>query len=1833
MPESASSELVKPSLREQAVNKLASVVSPFKARVTEIARPLGNAVQSHLDNEFVQSLEEQGLTPQKADQAFKLVDWFERNARVTDFSRRVNTEYGPQYAETSYRFSSAEIPSLIKLFKTVEDPNRLLREFSKIARMGYGFGVKEFSKLFCEIGSLPGLEAVMLGLAKIKNLQEISPSLIEIISKENGRVDAVYGYAHDPLGRPRGSDTFTHLSQLPSDEISSLFSESAIERLNQFLNPKAREGRTRERKVDIRNVTELLRLAQNPEMFQIFSEAIDSRFGSYLSEEDLTLAIKNFKLAENYFPEITDLQRQGFQVSDIVNPIIYPSYRSEKIETEFPSYQEFEDYLRTTGFGLVWLEAKRVVSDKTFCQNASFLHQQFGIRIKPAYLQNSQYDVNTQTFINSPMFYETEPLETISSALQLFRASNRLFGLEEIKDSQGGTVYEYPRFLQYFSLARELIENYPRDDLQAIFASLEDKSLEYLVQSESQETSVIVANMIMRKLLSFQEKEKIVSAIKTLASQENAAIVKNSSWIFEEFRTIYYPRTSAGENLAEFLFNGSSVVDQLQKLKSLEGQKDYLIEAKKTVTEENWYLPTDIDINLLVLLADTPLTDLQKAITFLNKVTLYPYSRSLDYEKLQKSLILSSLPNEELLDIGTRFFGLTRADLDTTRTLLSDDTSVDCLMTILNNKEQLIQSRSRLYSAIGIDIVKLSPPDLSVKLLLATSQNPNLLNVIKALRDTGYYLQAEDLDLFGQIQQEPKLLSTIKRLRRGNYYRFEGGSDMFAIRELTSNEGMLRVVLRLGRSGYRFQPDDLSAIRELAKNPKLERTISKLQSTRRYNFSGEDLPAIIQVTNNIKLSRSLPLLIESGYTFDPKDVSALTVLCEKPQMVKFASDLLKLGFLLDDETASVFINLFPKRDELLSLMEENESFRRFLLETIEEFDRELLGRIDYRLLSEINSAAPVLAQEILERENPRLRELILSNWDAIATDRSDLEFLNRVVINCNEFADSVIADYLAKLQSGELTRDKKGDFLNGYGIFGRTHTHFSAERKTQIDSTLNSRVGKAYVDIIKDVAVREQMILDLACFSARGEIRKVNAIIEKLREGISSSELINLHKYLRWLPETAISSEDDVFSLSLKYQDSLARMDIGFAKVFSSALNEIRSPRDTAQLNSKLASISEMFGIPTRILITSDGMSLGLPEEFIRTFNQKRRQGSDVHLIPELVRYLIEKVVNQSTAYTVEDLIYSQIGDTEDMTGRRRGRYTAEVLFEAMEENIEASLRTWDSAFRFQSQKPDSPVFIIANERTGPADLAAEYLPAEFAAKHGVSQIVEYERFYNWFESNQKTIEELYERHKAGEQVSDEIPPEILSYLGMSEDKKIIPIYRLKIPSSLNAATQEPEGIDKILNFLKFVSILGGRTMFMDESTRTAPRSIECLYNVLNRRVDELGGVTIRLFGKINGVRGGSGTLLTERLADKSQLEIALIDPWQSEVKPVNDDSVGFVPEISGAGVVEVIRTPYTSISPFGISNIQEFWKQLISGEVASRFESFSSSLSEKIEIPGNSKREEVLLPDEILSQEQLREKSFSQSYKALVIDLDGTTGLRGIYHRGVIERIKELAEQGTDVVIATARSQVDYPEYSGSVASLIGHLGELSAKQRSHIFLGTENCAVIAGLDLLDKPVINYNLSQETAVRIEELLQVSFPALKSYRENGSIVIRGFHKEDRGNILSRLQAEIDRSAEEGMDLGVKLEADAPRSIHIRVKASSKRNALDWLESRGISLDQIAKIGDSPEGNDRAMLLGLGSFNVGLDRGGTLWTIHMEDAGGGPEETARLLKKLKFIASE
>lgn len=990
--------------------------------------------------------------------------------------------------------------------------------------------------------------------------------------------------------------------------------------------------------------------------------------------------------------------------------------------------------------------------------------------------------------------------------------------------------------------------------------------------------------------------------------------------------------------------------------------------------------------------------------------------------------------------------------------------------------------------------------------------------------------------------------------------------------------------------------------------------IKRLKEFVYYNFDPEDVDHIVNLPSDFPdFLRELKQ--KTQYSFRMKDVDSLMqISANKENFYKILESLVRYSYQFKTEDITNLSYLTPFTDNLAStVMRLNEVFTGYV------FDIKDSQGIVFIMQNNLTTDRLAILKQVYDRHKEYLGgQFNIQNIQSAFF----LEQIEDIALNIPDVAEKAnfVNLYIDLSKKGQITADNKYAFIEIYKDFNETQTTFSFERMLQFRKAEVSPVGRGLEDLIHSKTERMKMLLDYACFTERLETNKVNLVINRLKSSSSSEEMRHIFEYIRWLPENEVSSQDTLEVLEAKYNQSQQRLRAGFRGIFPNSEEFTASYMNLVNMNQRLNQVCQRFKLPTR-KVNINSISVNLPGEFIKEFTSLRKQDSKAQFIPELAAYLINEASKRTTAYTMEDLIFSQIGDTEDTTGRRRGRYKAEQLFQVMENNVEASLYTWTTAIGYQKERANSPLFVIANERTGPADLAAEYLPEDFANRFGILRTVDYDKFFDWFRQNEQLIETIYIKFQNGEEVKDAIPTEIISLLGIGEHA-IIPIYRLKVPSSLNAAVEEPEGIDTILNFLKLASILGGRTLFMDESTRSAPRSIECLYNVLNRRQQDLGGAKIRLFGKINGVQGQNGTPLEEVSPKASRLEIAFIDPWHSEIKSITDDSVGFVPEIRGKGVVEVISPSYTSVSPYGISTLQDFWKQIIANEVTLRYEGFSES-------GGAKKRKEEFKPahdqkDEIFTQDELKEMAFNKSYRALVLDLDGTVGLRGEYNPLILDQIKQIAGSGVDVVISSARSIINNPEYDGSISSFIQQLGELSKEQKSHIHLATENAAIITSLSDIDNPHEAHLISEEIKGKVDLLLRSVSSDIKMFSEQGALILRGFPQGRKTEIMDALRQKVEQEG-----LAVKVVSDSNRSIHIRVTEATKRNVLNWLEGLGINVDDIAKIGDSPEGNDRPMFWGKGSFSVGKSTEGTLWTIYMNKYGGGPMEVEHLLKELKF----
>ncbi len=605
----------------------------------------------------------------------------------------------------------------------------------------------------------------------------------------------------------------------------------------------------------------------------------------------------------------------------------------------------------------------------------------------------------------------------------------------------------------------------------------------------------------------------------------------------------------------------------------------------------------------------------------------------------------------------------------------------------------------------------------------------------------------------------------------------------------------------------------------------------------------------------------------------------------------------------DDEKVVQFLATFQWRDELFKLSDEHLSV----------------------LLSAHEKAPIILTNELA------LQAILL--YPDYFRSEGGLEFLQTVFEFFGADANNVLTAFSEQLSNGTLDRT---ELLTVGKVFIETHTSLSPDRLEGRKQALQSFEAEKIRSLGLDDAETERLILDIAAYYKGAENLKLTLARENLTK-LGEADVAEFFTFLRWLPESELNGSDDFNSLKSKYEHSLSAFTETFARLYHEIPDYLDDPANQAKLIQELRGVTDMMGLQTRS-IRINGHEVGLPVEFIRSFGELRKQNAEIKLLPELAKFVADRLAHETTAYTVNDIIFSQISMSRDPYGRRAA-YDTERVMEAISANIDASHETWSTAVEFQGERPESPLFIIANERTGPADLAAEFLPTDVAERLRVAQNVDYEAFFQWLRANLGTIDDLYQRRLNGESVDLKVfePARQLLQLG---EKLLIPIYRLKIPSSLNAATEEPDGINDVMTFFKLAALMGGRTVFMDESTRSAPRSIECLYNALKRREDDLGGVSLRLFGKIAGVTAQNGTVLEEVVREDAPIEVGFIDPWRSPEKPINDDSEGFVPEVRGTGIIQIIRPSLASVGPWGIGTIQDFWKRVVAYKAAQRLSS-----------------------------------------------------------------------------------------------------------------------------------------------------------------------------------------------------------------------------------------------------------------------------------------------------
>lgn len=552
------------------------------------------------------------------------------------------------------------------------------------------------------------------------------------------------------------------------------------------------------------------------------------------------------------------------------------------------------------------------------------------------------------------------------------------------------------------------------------------------------------------------------------------------------------------------------------------------------------------------------------------------------------------------------------------------------------------------------------------------------------------------------------------------------------------------------------------------------------------------------------------------------------------------------------------------------------------------------------------------------------------------TEEGDADYVKTVMksLSRNDFYD-FIDIYRENLESGEVSVENREEFFEMFTSFKENLTNLSVVRINDLRETEASELGQAVRALFSDKRQANQIMLDISCYQQFDNPIK-RKILEREVSNFSDVESFKfIAEALRWLPEGQLSEDDTLETLQEKLDASLDGFKTGFTAFAEETAKMDRVSPDYQHVRKMYDDIVEDLKLKPK--------TFKMPVEFLREFAHIKRANPEAVPLVEVAKYIAKKIIEKGSAYTTGDIFYEQLGSLQDKVGgrqRRKANFTPEELFDAMESNVEASVATWRAAVIYQKEKPESPIFLIANERTGPADVAAEYLPEAFAKEHKILQNIKSEEIRAFVRTNLDIIEEAYQEYCETGEINSELTVGAREAIGYTEET-IIPIYGTKIPSSLNSAAEEPNGIEEYVTFLKLVTLLGGRSLMMDESTRSAPRSIECLYNVLNRRQEQLGGVRLRLFGKIKGAKGRNGTELAEIIPSASKMEVACIDPWSASEKPINDDSANFVPVISGtAGFVEVIKPSSAAISRVdGISTLQDLWKTMIAMKVSDRFE------------------------------------------------------------------------------------------------------------------------------------------------------------------------------------------------------------------------------------------------------------------------------------------------------
>lgn len=602
-----------------------------------------------------------------------------------------------------------------------------------------------------------------------------------------------------------------------------------------------------------------------------------------------------------------------------------------------------------------------------------------------------------------------------------------------------------------------------------------------------------------------------------------------------------------------------------------------------------------------------------------------------------------------------------------------------------------------------------------------------------------------------------------------------------------------------------------------------------------------------------------------------------------------------------------------------------------------------MGHVIYpELINSVQDfALSILNQEISNPENKNLLLLALNirftdteAFDEI-THLSDIDiiFIKKLLnsqLNNDEIAIYTFSYLNSKKSTYEITEENINSMFSNLRHFYDTNTMFSFERLSlflNVKQEFNELLLKTPLLSLES----QKILFDIAHYKENGSNIKIELLTKFLNEQ-EADNVTNIARFLRWIPEDGLTVDSTYDEIKSLYEESLNKFNIGFVKVFANGENLFKHNDIVQNLSNKLKTICITYDIETKE-VNIGGNFIDLPIEFIKTFNEKRKLDEQITFFPELIKYTVQTIISKTTAYTIEDLLNGQIFGLEDPYHRRLSVTSPQEMFTRMKENVEASYSVWQTAIDFQKERPGSPLFIIANERTAPADLAAEYLPDEVAERHGIKKGLDNSKLVDWIEGHLDLIDDLFNRHLSGEDSVSLLPKEVKEIL-LSSDTRIIPIYQMKIPSSNDPDTDSgnKQGVREVLSFVKLVSLLNGRVLFFDESTRNYPRSILHLYNILNRRQDELGGIELRMFGKL------IDDLQNINPETKSTV-VGFIDPWiESSGKSFTDDTGAFVPEVDDTvGFVRITKPSHPFIGRNGLSTVQDFWKMLIAAEVSKR--------------------------------------------------------------------------------------------------------------------------------------------------------------------------------------------------------------------------------------------------------------------------------------------------------